>query len=412
VTTPPPPPPTTPETPPPPTTPATSETLTTPAEWIDWRAKGFWRPGPPISFADFAAARHNLFGGAFTWPVMVARRTAIERNVAALAAFCARHGLGFAPHGKTTMAPSLFAAQLRAGAWAITAATANQVLAYRSFGVPRVLLANQLLDPAPLRWIAEEVGRGMDFLCFVDSVAGVEAIAEAVGEAGSRRPVRVLAELGHEGGRAGCRTVTELTEVARAAVAAPGLELAGVGGYEGVLPGAAEVGEYLSRLRAATAELSAKGLLPESVIVTAGGSVHFDLVADLLAGSWLPGHELRVILRSGAYVTHDDGFYRHRTPFARRPEEGTLEAALEVWAQVTSTPEDHLAIAGMGKREAPYDEGLPVPLRVRRRDDLPPVHRVRQMAGHPRGGGRLHGLRPDPHVLLTAGVFSRPAGRF
>ena len=42
-----------------------------------------------------------------------------------------------------------------------------------------------------------------------------------------------------------------------------------------------------------------------------------------------------------------------------------MEAALEVWAQVISVPERGLAIAGMGKREAPYDAGLPVPLRVR-----------------------------------------------
>jgi D-serine deaminase-like pyridoxal phosphate-dependent protein len=180
--------------------------------------------------------------------------------------------------------------------------------------------------------------------------------------------VRVLAELGHAGGRAGCRTVSELAEVARVVANAPRVELAGVASYEGGLATADEASEYLSAVRAATVELSAKGLLPENVIVTAGGSIFFDVVADRLAGSWLPGHTLRTILRSGAYVSHDNGFYRHRTPFARRPEEGSLDAALEVWAQVTSTPEPGLAIVGMGKRDAPYDEGLPMPLRVRRRD--------------------------------------------
>src|SRR5258706_10900822 len=113
------------------------------------------------------------------------------------------------------MALSLFAAQLRAGAWGISAATANQVLAMRRLGVPRVLLANELLDPTPLRWLAEEVRRGFEFLCFVDSADGVAAAAEA----GAAVPLRVLVELGHGGGRTGCRTVTELTAVARAAVA-------------------------------------------------------------------------------------------------------------------------------------------------------------------------------------------------
>lgn len=334
--------------------------LTPPRETIDWRSTGIWQPGAPMPLEEFAAARHPLFGGSFSWPVMVAKRTALEHNVATLAGFCARHGLEFAPHGKTTMAPSLFQAQLDAGAWGITAATANQVLALRALGVPRVLLANELLDPAALRWIAGEVDRGFEFLCYVDSVSGVRAAADAAGEV----PLAVLAELGYPGGRTGCRTAAELTEVARAVAAEPGLRLAGVAGYEGELHSPAEVGGYLDGLRAAVAELAAAGPLPSGeVIVTAGGSGYFDLVADRLGGSWLPG--LRVVLRSGAYIGHDDGLYREKTPFNRIP--GSLDAALEIWAQVTSAPEDGLVIVGMGKREAPYDAGLPVPLRVRRR---------------------------------------------
>jgi D-serine deaminase-like pyridoxal phosphate-dependent protein len=73
----------------------------------------------------------------------------------------------------------------------------------------------------------------------------------------------------------------------------------------------------------------------------------------------------RVVLRSGAVVSHDDGTYRETTPFNRVPEEGSLTAALEVWAQVLSTPEPDLAILGAGKRDVPYDIGLPVPIAVR-----------------------------------------------
>jgi hypothetical protein len=160
--------------------------LTIPPEHIDARTKGFWHPGPAETLEDFAAARHRLFGGAFTWPVLVAKRSAIAHNLAELAAFCVRQGLEFAPHGKTTMAPSLFQEQLDAGAWGITAATANQVLAYRSFGVPRVLLANELLDPTALRWIAGEeidsaADAGASFVVAPDTRAGVDARAPARG---------------------------------------------------------------------------------------------------------------------------------------------------------------------------------------------------------------------------------------
>jgi D-serine deaminase-like pyridoxal phosphate-dependent protein len=336
--------------------------LSIPDERIDWRTKGIRQPGPGVSDEQFAAARHSLFGGTFSWPVMVARGGALDHNIAALAAFCARQGVELAPHGKTTMAPALFEKQLNSGAWGITAATAGQLLAYRAFGVPRAVLANELLDPAALRWLAGEIDQGWEVLCFVDSVAGVTAIAQAA----RSRPVRVLVELGYPGGRTGCRDAAELTRVAQAAAAAQGVELAGVAAYEGGLETVAEVTEFLAAVRHATTALAAEGLLPEEVVVTAGGSAFFDVVAETLSGAWLPGHRVRAILRSGAYISHDDGLYRARTPFNRVP--GALEAALEVWAQVVSVPEPGLAIAGVGKREAPYDAGLPVPLRGRRTD--------------------------------------------
>ncbi|MBB5868483.1 D-serine deaminase-like pyridoxal phosphate-dependent protein [Allocatelliglobosispora scoriae] len=342
---------------------------------LDWRTKGAWQPGAGVPFAEFAAGRTGLFDGAFTWPVMVLRATAVEHNLAALAGFCRRHGFDFAPHGKTTMSPSLFQAQLEAGAWAITVATANQVLACRSFGLPRVLLANELLDSTALRWIGGEIARGFDFLCFVDSVAGVQAIARAMEQVPGGRSMQVFAEWGFAGGRAGCRTVDQLAEVAAAADAAPRVELVGVAGYEGGLPGPGAAAAYLTALRESVVELSRRGLLPPHVIVSAGGSTYFDVVAEALGGDWLPGHEVRTVLRSGAYLSHDHGFYHDRTPFLRVPEEGSLSPALEIWAQVGSTPEPGLVIAGLGKRDAPIDEGMPVPLRHRTADGV--THELR-----------------------------------
>jgi D-serine deaminase-like pyridoxal phosphate-dependent protein len=337
-----------------------------PEEHVDWRTKGLWQPGPPITLTEFAAAKHDLFGGAFTWPIMVARRSAIEHNVRTLAEYCARHGLEFAPHGKTTMAPSLFRAQLDAGAWGITVATANQALVCRALGVPRVLLANEVLDPVALRWLAAENGPEFEVLCYADSVASARALAGAA--AGARHRLRVLLEWGYPGGRTGCRTPEQAVEVARAIAGAADLELAGISGYEGLVPSAGEAQSYLDSMAAIAKTLAAEGLLPEEVVISAGGSAYFDLVTQTLAGQWLDGHTLRMILRSGAYISHDDGTYRDKTPFRRVPGEGALDAALEIWAQVLATPEPGLALVGMGKREAPYDEGLPVPLRVRRAD--------------------------------------------
>ena len=325
--------------------------LDIPDELIDWRAKGFWLPDGAVGARDFVAARHTLFDGSFTWPLLVVRDSAVRANIATMAAYAQRHGFSFAPHAKTSMAPSLLDAQLEAGAWAMTVATASQALVLRRLGVPRVLIANEVLDPTALRWLASESAGGWEVFLQVDSVAGVQAVAAAGG-------LPVLVELGHAGGRTGCRTVEEVVTVARAAADAPGVTLAGVTGYEGALPDVATVDEFLATLVGSVHAIEA--LLGDEVLVSAGGSTWFDRVIKALEGQWLDGHRVRAVLRSGASVTHDDGFYRERTPFNREPGDGTLAAALEIWAQVLSTPEPGLAIVGMGKRDAPFDEGLPV----------------------------------------------------
>lgn len=333
---------------------------------VDWRAKGLLWPGDPVADEDFAAAGYALFDGPFTWPVLVARRSAIAANVRTLADFCRKHGLAFAPHGKTTMAPALFQAQLAAGAWGITVATANQAMVCRAIGVERVLIANEILDPRALRWLGSQ-----DFhtVHYVDSLEGVAAIVEAA----PHRTLDVMVEWGFEGGRTGCRDLRTAVAVATEAANAPGVRLVGVAGYEGMLPGTGAVKSYLDSLRTLAIALTHEELLPDEVIVSAGGSGYFDLVADALAGDWLPGHCVVAILRSGAYITHDNGTYERMTPFHRIPEEGALEAALELWAQVLSTPEPGLAIVGMGKRDAPFDEGFPVPLAVRRGGAVEPL---------------------------------------
>ncbi|HVK19948.1 MAG TPA: alanine racemase [Actinokineospora sp.] len=338
-------------------------------EILDWR----FRSVPDSLFgltASAAAARQpGLFRDGFVGPIVALDGPAIEHNLTTMAAWCAERGLLLAPHGKTTMAPALFARQLDLGAWAITAATAGQLRVYRAFGVSRVLVANEFLDPAGLRWLARELADpDFEVVCWVDSVRGVELMTEAWSGA---RPLDVLVEVGVPGGRTGVRDEATALAVAAAVAASPALRLAGVGGYEGPASsdagadGLAAVAAYLDRLRATVFALA--GLFEtDEVIVTAGGSAFFDQVADALTGPWpVP---VRPVLRCGTYVTHDDGFYRDVSPLGEHPRlhaAAPLRSALRAWAQVVSRPEPGLALLAAGKRDLPYDLGLPEP-RLRR----------------------------------------------
>ena len=329
-----------------------------------------------VSAASLAAARPPLHAGGFSYPLLTLRDSALRNNVAAMAAFCGRAGVALAPHGKSPMSPELAALQLAHGAWGITVASIGQLQTYRAFGFPRLLLANELVDAAGIAWLAGELAcdPGFEAYCYVDSLDGVQILDRALTRHRAGRPLPVLVEIGHAGGRTGCRTDEQALEVAKAAEATGTLTVAGVAGYEGGLHGENQadtlelVAAFCRRLRGFADAVTAAGAgRGGELIVTAGGSASFDVVARELTA---PGAtSVTVILRSGSYLTHDHGIYARASPAARGAAGAPdLRPALELWALVVSRPEPGLALLGAGRRDVGSDAGYPVPLRVVRRD--------------------------------------------
>jgi D-serine dehydratase len=324
------------------------------AERVDGRHRGFGAVADGLTVG--ALRSQGLRVEDLALPVLALRESALAHNLRTMHGWCAERGLSLAPHGKTTMAPQLFQRQLQAGAWGMTAATVQQVAVMRAAGARRVILANQVTGAAELGWLAREQAAGLEVFVLVDSLAGVRLLDEGWGGA----PLPVLIELG--GTRAGCRTDEEALAVAGAVAAAPRLALAGVEGFEGTLGADREpatltaVGAFLDRMRGLVEALDARGAFDDvpEILATAGGSALFDRVAERLRFPAPLRRPVRVALRSGCYVTHDDGLYARASPLPQ------LRPALELWARVLSCPEPGLAIAGFGKRDAPYDIDLPI----------------------------------------------------
>ncbi len=339
---------------------------------VDHRFKALPPDAEGTAVGALAAERRSLFDGGFTTPVLALSAEAVEHNLALMERYSADHGLVFAPHGKTSMAPQLFERQLAHGAWGITVAVPAQIRVCRAFGLKRIFLANELVDAAALRWLAGELDADPDFrlICYVDSTRGVELMDQALTEAGAARRLDVVVELGAgDGARTGVRTEAECAAIADAVAATETLRLVGVAGYEGEVPSAdgESVRAWLRRLTALAVDFDKAGRFAglDEIVVSAGGSAWFDAVADVFAELPQLSAPALKVLRSGAYVSHDDGRYRAVTPFNRVPEEGALHAAFRLWTQVVSRPEPGQAFVNAGKRDAAYDLDLPEPQVVR-----------------------------------------------
>ena len=321
----------------------------------------------------------SIFDSDVAYPIAVLLRSALDHNRGTMRSFCLRNGVDLAPHGKTTMSPELFRMQIDDGVWAITAATTWQAMVMRECGVPRVLIANEVVSPGEIEWLAAVRGAGFDVMCYVDSLDGVAVFDEVLGRLQADQPFPVLVEMGIPGGRAGVRTIDEGLAVAGAAASSAHLALTGVAGFEGILGAQGDrsalqvVDGFLDQIVDLASEVGRRRWFEPrpDVILTAGGSSYFDRVVARFSRAEL-GQPYRVVIRSGCYLTHDDGSVHRTSPMGETGRTGYPEhliPAIEVWGTVLSRPEPVRAIVGVGRRDISFDGMLPVVKKVRRKGE-------------------------------------------
>lgn len=324
----------------------------------------------PLEAADIASQGWNLLREDLNLPVCVIRQSAMQHNSRWMQRLLAQHQALFAPHGKTTMSPELFDLQLADGAWGITLATCHQIQVARTFGIQRILLANELVGKQAIAYVLSELQRDpdFDFYCLVDDIGHVRHLAAAVQAFGLNRPLQVLLEVGYEGGRTGCRTLAQAQQLAQEVARHPSLALRGVEGFEGLIQASStqtqeqRVAAFLQEMVDLIADCDRQGhFAPGPVLLTAGGSSFYDMVLDRFRAAPL-SRPCHIVTRSGCYLTHDSVLYQHsHTRLQERSASvrelgDPLQSALEVWGYVVSRPEATKAIVNVGKRDVSHDD--------------------------------------------------------
>ena len=380
---------------------------------IDSSFKGFPHASPPMPLSQIGAQGWNALNGDLPLPLAVIHQDRLQHNLAWMQDFASSRGLGLAPHGKTSMSPQLFRRQLEAGAWGMSFTTVTQARIGVAAGTRACLIANQVFADGDLTAMdgLKRSHPGLRVMFLVDSVAQLMLIEDWHRRHPAPLAFEVLLETGVPGGRTGCRTLAQAMNLAEWLHDSAAVHLVGVECYEGLgasgesSQDAPYVSALMELVQSVALACDAQNLFDaDEVLLTAGGSAIFDLV--------VPGLKLQLsrpvvgLLRSGCYVTHDQGNYKRmvRAVADRTGCGAGLEAALEVWAHVQSCPEPGLAILAVGKRDISHDLDLPTPLLLcprgtRALQAVPPDWRITQLNDQ---HAYLQGSGPE-HAALQVG---------
>ncbi|MDP5148912.1 amino acid deaminase [Rheinheimera baltica] len=310
-------------------------------------------------------------------PAAILKQSALQHNVQWMQQFADASGVRLSPHGKTSMTPWLFQQQLAAGAWGITVATAYQAQIAANAGAQRIILANQLVGAANMAVVANLIASGVEVYLCIDHVDNAKALSAFFHTEQLLLPV--LIELGVPGGRCGCRTNQQAVNLAQQIATLPGLALAGIEFYEGVISttdSVLSVRQFAQQAAALCKALFRQELLKyHNILISGAGSVWYDIIALELTKATVPS-TMQIVLRPGCYISHDQGIYcQAQQAIDQRSKLATklgqsLRNALELAVYVQSLPEPGLAVLGFGKRDAAFDAGLPQAIAIYRDGQL------------------------------------------
>lgn len=232
---------------------------------------------------------------ALNTPALIVDIDALERNVAAMAAFAAAHGLALRPHAKTHKSAEIARLQIAAGASGVCCAKLGEAEALSQSGIHNILITSPVVGPAGVERLAALAACSPGLMATADHPDAVAALARTGVD------LTLVVDLDPGFHRTGVADPKSAVELARQIDEAPSLTFGGVQFYcgaqqhiEGYPDRRAAIAERTEILSRTLALLAEAGLNPP--LVTGGGT-----------GSHLIDAELGVLteLQVGSYIFMD-----------------------------------------------------------------------------------------------------------
>jgi D-serine deaminase-like pyridoxal phosphate-dependent protein len=230
-------------------------------------------------------------------PALCVDLDAMERNIAAMAAFCRDRRIALRPHAKTHKSIKIAERQIAAGAIGLCCATIGEAEIMVAGGIKGVHVTSPQVTPSKIARVAAlNLAANDGFSVVVDHPQNLADLAVAASASGKLLDVLVDFSAGHH--RTGAATEEDAIVLAQAVQDAAGLRLAGLQSYSGNLQHIADRAERqekakqrLAVLAGLVRKLRAAGLAVPMVTGSGTGTHDFDAEAkiftELQAGSYI-----------------------------------------------------------------------------------------------------------------------------
>ena len=284
-------------------------------------------------------------------PVLLVDLDKFEANINHLAEFCRTQQTAWRPHSKAHKCPQIAELEIQAGALGITCAKLSEAEVMAEHGVNNILIANQIVTPNKMRRLAALQNQAR-VITTLDNTALVGPLGAAATSCSTVIPVLIDVDIGMN--RTGIGPGLPVLELARQICSNPGLEFAGLMGYEGhvldIQPPAEKIRvchQALEQLIQSRDLLQKNGIPVE--IISAGGTGCYQITAAY------PG--ITEIQAGGGIFM--DNMYRSSCNV------DDLDFALTVLATVTSRHPGHAVTDAGFKTMSSHEPPTPIG-----RDDL------------------------------------------
>ena len=336
---------------------------------------------------------------ALNTPALVLDLDALDRNIAAMAALVAAHGVKLRPHAKTHKSIDIARRQIGAGAIGLCCAKIGEAEVLADGGIGRLLITSPVAAPAAIERLAALARRSPGLMAVVDHPDVAQAIDRALAAADTLLDVSasdtmldVIIDIDPGIRRTGVASAEHAVALARAIEAAPRLRYRGVQFYCGVQQHIASFAERRAAIEERTrylqdviAALTVEGFTPDIVTGSGTGTHRIDLDLGVFTE-----------LQAGSYVFMDAQYLD--CDLADGPQ-SPFETALGVDARVVSANHAALVTIDAGFKSLSTDGGVAAV-----RNGAPPGTRFVFMGdehGALIGPGIGDDLKPGDPVTLT-----------